>query len=268
MELAAGSDISVLAITDHDTVDGCLPAMASGEVLGVKVISGVELSIDYPLDGNGHLHLLGLFLNPENEELVKTLNDLKEARQQRAQEILYKLNKIGMPIDPAELEAKVQGASPGRPHIVSLLLEKKYVYNAFQAYTKILGRGGSAYVPKKKLDLQTAIESVHQAGGLAILAHPISLMFANYPLLGDEILRFQKMGLDGVEVFYSSHDHYFTKWLYDFCKKHYLLISGGSDFHGKAKRDIALGRGRGNLKIPVSVFETLEEAWINRSNSK
>jgi len=123
-------------------------------------------------------------------------------------------------------------------------------------------------VPKKKLKLQAAIDLVHGAGGLTILAHPISLMFANYPLLGDEILKFQKMGLDGVEVFYSSQDHYFTKWLYDFCKKHHLAISGGSDFHGKAKRDIALGRGRGNLKIPVSVFETLEKTWVNRSKSK
>ncbi len=256
----------MLAVTDHDTVDGCLPAITRGKVLGVRVVSGVELSIDYPLQGNGHLHLLGLFVDPQNDELVKTLNNLKDARQLRAQEILKKLDKIGMPIEPAELEERVQGASPGRPHIVSLLLEKKYVYNSFQAYTKILGRGGPAYVPKKKLNFQTAIDLVHGAGGLTILAHPISLMFPNYPLLGDEILKLQKLGLDGVEVFYSSQDHYFTKWLYDFCKKHHLLISGGSDFHGKAKRDIALGRGRGNLKIPVSVFTELEQAWKNKFN--
>lgn len=268
MKLAQKSDVSVLGITDHDTIDSCLPAIIAGEELGVKIVSGVELSIKYSLPGNGHLHLLGLFIDPLNPTLLQTLDELKNARQERAQLILQKLNKIGMTIDPEELEDKVRGASPGRPHIVSLLLEKKYVYNAFQAYTKILGRGGPAYVSKKKLDLQSALDLVREAGGLAIVAHPISLMFANYPLLGDELLKFQKMGLDGVEVYYSSQDHYFSKWLFDFCKRNNLLISGGSDFHGTAKRDIALGRGRGNLKIPVSVFTALEDAWKTKYKLK
>jgi len=110
--------------------------MVHGEALGVKVISGVELSIDYPLPGNGHLHLLGLFVDTQNSLLVQTLNGLKEARQQRAQEILQKLEKNGMPIDPAELEEKVQGASPGRPHIVSLLLKKNMFTMPFRLIQK------------------------------------------------------------------------------------------------------------------------------------
>ncbi len=259
VDLAKKSDVSVLAVTDHDTVNGCVPAIAQGEKIGVKVIGGVELSIAYSLPKTGHLHLLGLFIDPRNAALNQALTKLSLAREQRGEEILRKLAKINMPIEPEELKAVVNGGSTGRPHIVSLLLKKGYIRSAFQGYTQILGKGGAAYVSKEKLDLEPAINLIHQAGGVAVLAHPISLMFANYPRLGDEILKFKEMGLDGVEVYYSSHDYYFTKWLYDFCLKNNLQMSGGSDFHGSIKPDIVLGRGRGNLRIPYQVFENLEK---------
>lgn len=255
-------DVSVLAITDHDTVQGCQAALEHGKKIDVKVISGVELSIDYPLNGNGHVHLVGLFIDPKNPELVQALNQLQQGRLHRAEEILKKLAKIDMPVAFDELKKVVGTGSPGRPHIVSLMLQKGYIRTAFQGYTQILGKGCPAYVSKKKLKMDTAIDLIHNAGGLAILAHPISLMFANYPRLGDEILKFQEMGLDGIEVYYSSHDHYFTKWLFDFCRKHYLLISGGSDFHGKAKPDVELGRGRRNIRIPYTVYQELERAYL------
>lgn len=260
IELAKVSDVSVIAVTDHDTIKGCAPAVRHGETIGVKVISGVELSIAYPLPGKGHLHLLGLFIDPQNEALNRALTKLSLAREERGAEILRKLARINMPIEKEELQAVVKGGSLGRPHIVSLMLKKKYIHSAFQGYTQILGKGGAAYVSKEKLDLETAIGLIHRAGGLTILAHPISLMFANYPRLGDEILKFKEMGLDGVEVYYSSHDHYFTKWLFDFCLKHNLQMSGGSDFHGSVKPDIVLGRGRGNLRIPYQVYEKLSYA--------
>ena len=263
-ELAKKSDVSVFAVTDHDTISGCTAAVQHGEKIGVRVISGVELSIAYPLSGNGHLHLLGLFVDPQNEALNTALTKLSQARERRAEEILRKLAKINMSIDSEELKAIVNGGSTGRPHIVSLLLKKGFIRSAFQGYTQILGKGGAAYVSKEKLELEPAINLIHQAGGIAILAHPISLMFANYPRLGEEILKFREMGLDGVEVYYSSHDHYFTKWLFDFCRKHYLQMSGGSDFHGSVKPDIMLGRGRGNLSIPYQVFENLEKYHLKK----
>ncbi len=263
-ELAKKSDVSVFAVTDHDTISGCTAAVQHGEKIGVRVISGVELSVAYPLSGNGHLHLLGLFVDPQNEALNTALTKLSQARERRAEEILRKLAKINMSIDSEELKAIVNGGSTGRPHIVSLLLKKGFIRSAFQGYTQILGKGGTAYVSKEKLELEPAINLIHQAGGIAILAHPISLMFANYPRLGEEILKFREMGLDGVEVYYSSHDHYFTKWLYDFCLKYNLQMSGGSDFHGSIKPDIELGRGRGNLRIPYQVFENLEKYHLKK----
>ncbi len=257
--LAKASGVSVLAVTDHDTISGCEAAVRHGEKIGVNVISGVELSIAYSLSGNGHLHLLGLFIDPQNEALNAALTKLSEAREERGTEILEKLAKINMPVPKEELKAVVNGGSVGRPHIVSLLLKKGYIRSAYQGYTQLLGKGGAAYVSKEKLELEPAINLIHRAGGLAILAHPISLMFANYPRLGDEILKFREMGLDGVEVYYSSHDHYFTRWLFDFCRQYNLQMSGGSDFHGSVKPDILLGRGRGNLRIPYQVYEALEQ---------
>ncbi len=267
VDLAKASGVSVLAVTDHDTINGCAPAVLQGEKIGVKVISGVELSIAYPLPKTGHLHLLGLFIDPQNETLNTALTKLSLAREQRGEEILQKLAKINMPINSEELKAIVNGGSTGRPHIVSLLLKKGYIRSAFQGYTQLLGKGGAAYVSKEKLNLETALSLIHRAGGIAILAHPISLMFANYPRLGEEILKFKEMGLDGVEVFYSSHDHYFTKWLYDFCLKQNLQMSGGSDFHGSVKPDIVLGRGRGNLRIPYQVFKNLGKFHLKKTST-
>lgn len=264
---ATAAELTAIALTDHDTIAGCSAAQKAAESTGLTVVNGVELSIDYPLPGKAHVHVLGLFINPAHQGLAAELDRLKEARTERAYSILDRLKKIGMPISNDELSEVVGNSSPGRPHIVSLLLKKKYVYNAFFAYTAILGKGGKAYVPKTKLPLEPAIDLIHRAGGVAILAHPVSLMFANYPLLGDEILKFQALGLDGIEVFYSSQDHYFSRWLYDFCQKHNLLISGGSDFHGRTKPDVKIGTGRGNLRIPDRIFNILQQAAANKRSS-
>ena len=132
-----------------------------------------------------------------------------------------------------------------------------------EGYTHYLAKNGPAYVPKEKLELEAAIQLIHQAGGLAILAHPVSLRYANYARMGEEILKFKALGLDGVEVFYPSHDYYFTKWLLDFVGKYFLAVSGGSDFHGTNIKDIKLGMGKNNLNIPYSVLEQLKKAVNN-----
>jgi predicted metal-dependent phosphoesterase TrpH len=165
---------------------------------------------------------------------------------------------MGMNISQNELDEITKGGSIGRPHIGQLLLQKGYVDSVAQAFHDYLGRGKPAYVPKEKLKIEAAIDVVHRAGGLAILAHPISLGYDNYPRFGEEILKLQALGLDGIEAYYPSHDRYFTQWLLDFAAQHDLAVSGGSDFHGKAKPDIKPGVGFGNMNIPFSVYEALE----------
>ncbi len=259
VDLACQNHVAALAVTDHDTVDGCERAAIRSREKGIDFVPGVELSIEYDLPGSGHLHVLGLFIDYKNPDLQQTLTQLKKARTLRALKILSRLNSLGMRITTDELASVVKDSSPGRPHIVELMLKKRYISDNMEGYTLYLAKGKPAYVPKQKLTLPVAIQLIHKAGGLAILAHPVSLRYANYARLGEEILKFKELGLDGVEVFYPSHDYYFTKWLLDFTRKYFLAISGGSDFHGSAKPDIELGSGRGNLKVAYSVYEALKQ---------
>ncbi len=252
-------DVGILAITDHDEILANIPAMEYGKNAGVEVIAGVELSIDYPLPGRGHLHLLGLFIDSQNEVLVRKLRWLSAERRNRAAEIIKKLRQNGVDAGLDELAEIVGEGSAGRPHVARLLMDKGVVSSVPEAFYRYLGKDAPAYVPKKKLDIQTAIDAIHQAQGLAILAHPISLGFETYPEIGTEIMKIKALGLDGVEAYYSSHDRYFTKWMADFARENDLVISGGSDFHGQAKPNVQPGTGRGDLRIPVRLADELKQ---------
>ncbi len=256
-------DVRVLALTDHDTIDGLDEARSYGRQIGVQVVNGVELSIEYPsLKGRAHLHLLGLFIDDSNGELRQKLDRLRQARKRRGIKIVNKLQQLGVGISQKELDEYAAGASIGRPHIAHLLLQKGYVQSVAQAFRDYLSKDKPAYVPKEKLKIKPAIDVIHQAGGLAILAHPISLGYTKYPRFGEEIIKLQALGLDGIEAYYPSHDRYFTQWLIDFAAQNDLAVSGGSDFHGDAKPDIKPAIGFGNLKIPFSVYENLARRAI------
>ncbi|MGA1868088.1 MAG: PHP domain-containing protein [bacterium] len=258
IDYAQRSGVSILAVTDHDEIGANIPAQIYGKERGVEVIPGVELSIDEPQE-NGHVHIIGLFIDPGNQALQDSLYQLKQARTHRAKKIIEKFHLLGIHLHYAELAEVIGHGSAGRPHIAALLIEKKIVSSMDEAFVKYLSKGKPAYVPKKKLKLQPALDLIHRAGGLAILAHPITLDFYSYGHLQAYILKMQGQGLDGIEVFYSSHDFYFTQWLLNFSRKHQLAISGGSDFHGANKPEIQLGSGRGNLHIPVYIVEQLKE---------
>lgn len=254
-------DVGVMALTDHDTIAGVEQAQKAGAEQGVEVLSGVELSIDYPLSGKAHLHLLGLLVDPQHQGLLAALNRLKEAREERAHKIIEKMQTAGWQINYDDVKKIAGKGSIGRPHLALVMMEKGYVKSTAQAFKKYLGKDGPFYVSKEKLALQPAIDLIHNAGGLTILAHPYSLGFKTYPQLGKEILKFKAWGLDGIEAYYSGHDRYITKWLIDFANSNELLISGGSDFHGKPKPGIKPGVGYGNLKIPMQVVRRLKERY-------
>ena len=258
--------IKAIAITDHDEICGCAEAVEYAKGKNITVIPGVELSIDYPLQGKNHLHLLGLFIDVHNELLNNALERLRAARRSRAKRIVEKLKQIGYDLTYEELSKSAGDGSIGRPHVAALLRQKGIVKQEAEAFRYFLGRGGPAYVPKEKMDLNSAIEVIHKAKGLAMLAHPISLGYKTYELLGKEILKWQGLGLDGIEAYYSRHDRYLTDWLLAFARQHGLAVSGGSDFHGKAKPDIQPGSGYGNLKIPYHVYEDLISYWQQKYN--
>lgn len=258
IDLAVESKIDVLAITDHDEVSALPSAFEYASNLPIEIVSGVELSIAYNLPEQGHLHILGLFIDYQNEKLNDILDQLKQARYDRIKTMLQKVNSLGGDLDIDELDKKIGNGSAGRPHIARMLVAKGMVKDIPEAFSKYLSKGRPAYVPKKKLSAESAIHLIHSTGGLAIAAHPFSLGFSTYPEVGLEILKLKALGLDGLEAYYTNHNAYITKWLLDFARENGLLISGGTDFHGDPKPEIRLGSGLGNLDIPYSVFENLK----------
>jgi len=258
ISLAQKHQVGYLGITDHDTIDAVNEASQAASGLNLTIVPGVELSIDYPLEGTAHLHLLGLFIDTKNPLLLGKMEWLRQGRLSRAEQMVQKIASMGHPISWAELEDKGLRGSIGRPHIAQLMVEKGIITNIFQAFNRWLNRGGPAYVPKTKMKIDQAIEVIHQAGGLAILAHPFTLGFVQYDRLGREILKLKEMGLDGLEVYYPSHSRYFRKFLLDFARRERMCVSGGSDFHGKSRPGILPGRGNGSLQIGESVAQALE----------
>lgn len=269
-ELLAKADylkLTAIAITDHDEIKAHHQLKETREYHNVKVVSGAEFSIDITLSGTAHLHLLGLFLNTDHEELNNILNDLRDARHKRAYEIVAKLKDLGLEVTNSEIDSVIGEGTAGRPHIAQLLIEKKIVGSVWDAFSKYLSKGKPAYVSKKKLPLKKAIDLIHNAEGLAILAHPLSLKHRRYKDTEDFLRELRYMGLDGVEAYYATHTPNFTKYLINAAQRHNLLVSGGSDFHGKIKPDTELGIGKGNLNIPDDIYFGLAKAAENRSRN-
>jgi hypothetical protein len=246
--------IRALALTDHDCADGLQEAMAAGKETGVEVIPGVELSAKFP---NGTMHVLGLFVNPSDPIFLQQLAVLQEARSQRNPKMVKKLQDLEIKITYDEVVAASGGGQVGRPHFARVLMEKGYVKTIGEAFEKYLKNGGPAYVEKERFSPEECITLIHKAGGVAILAHPLTLGLPFEQM--DELLeRLTTAGLDGMEVYYSVHTPEQTTQYEQLASKWGLVATGGSDFHGEYKPKIDLGVGTGNLQVPYSVLEELK----------
>ncbi len=261
IDLLQTYNVKTFAITDHDTISAIPQAALYAQKKNMQLISGVELSIDYPLPKTAHLHLLGLFIDVQNAHLIEALEQLRKHRERRAWLIIEKLKGLGVPITTDEVERLNHYESVGRPHIARLLLQKGVVNRLEEAFERFIGRNAPAYVPKKKFNLQEALNLIHQAKGLAIVAHPISLGAKSEKQLYQQLDELVAQGVDGLEVYYATHDQHLTALLLDYAQQNKLAISGGSDFHGAAKKDIQPVIGLGNLKIPDAIVEALHQFY-------
>lgn len=258
IDLASQKGLNAIAVTDHDTVDGLPEALAQGRSIGLEVIPGVELSIEYDLPDHGHIHLLGLFLDPSSPELNQGLAWLRTKRDERTPKILDLLNDHGIHIPEDEIRIRAGQGSVGRPHIARFLLEKGHVSSMQEAFDSYLKKGAPAYVPKEKFPLEKAIDMVRSASGLPILAHPYSLKLKGVELR-EFISSMKDMGLAGLEAYYSNHSEEQTQEYLALAAELDLCVSGGTDFHGDNKPDIMLGTGLGDLSIPHSVLTCLRD---------
>ncbi len=255
VQLAQQVGLEALAITDHDTLAGLAQARLAANQTKLELINGVELACRVTV---GTLHMLGYFIDPDNQPLQDLLDCLVNSRQKRNPRILAKLNKLGYEITMAQVQAQAKGPIISRLHIALVMLEKKYVRSIDEAFGRFLGDKGSANVRRIEPEPSDAIRLIHQAGGLAVVAHPVHLRAANEPELTKKLKDLADLGLDGVEVWYPEHTAQMTEQLWRICQRLDLATVGGSDFHGSAKTHIKLGVGRGSLNIPLEILNRLK----------
>jgi len=258
MAEAAKRGISVIALTDHDTVNGLDEAAGAAKELGIRFIPGVELEILRDTDSGGEFHLLGLGISWLSPEFLAALKELAHRREERNLEIVDRMNKAGIAVSYDEIRAlagdggisglKDDGHSIGRPHFAAFLVKQKIVRNREQAFVRYLGKGKPFYIPKAGLEFEQAAALIRACGGLAILAHPMSLYMA-WGRLPEYIKNLKARGLDGIEAWHPTAKVSACKRLEELGNKLELLITAGSDFHGEARPDRKLGITAGGRKI-------------------
>ena len=222
---SAEAGLTVIALTDHDTVDGIAPALeAAKDLPGLKVIPGVEINTDLP---SGEAHVLGYFVDHTNAELGKALERLRQSRQIRAQGMIDKLGGLGIHIEWQQVKEIAGDATIGRPHIAQILLEKGYISSIKDAFTKYIGRKGPAYVEREKIAQTEAVALILQANGLPVLAHPLT-----FPEMETMVSKLKTAGLIGIEAYYDNYTAEEVDRLVRLAERHSLIATGGSDYHG------------------------------------
>jgi 3',5'-nucleoside bisphosphate phosphatase len=231
--------LDVVALTDHDTFDGLDEAAAAGERLGVRVVRGMELSCSR--QGNS-VHVLAYGADPASPDLSAEMARVRDGRLGRLGGVLAKLAALGVPVSESEVMAQV-GSSPsvGRPHIADALIKAGHVRDRQEAFDRFLADGGPAHVPRYTIEVERGIDLVHQAGGLAVIAHPWGR--GREHLLPQGVLETLAHAhqLDGIEVDHQDHDGDVRRRLRIVADRLGLLATGSSDYHGSGKLDHDLG---------------------------
>lgn len=253
---ASHRGLSAIAITDHDSISGIEKALPFAKEYNIELIPGVELSTDY----NGkEVHVVGLYIDMENEVFLSKIKEFKETRDNRNAIIVENLRKEGFAITMEELIAENPNCVITRANIARFLYEHGMIPSIQTAFEKYIGDHCKCYVNRFKITPMDAVRLIKQAGGTAILAHPLLYHMSDTTLqkMVDEM---KEAGLDGIEAIYSTYTPSEEREMKAFAQKNNLLISGGSDFHGTTKPNLNLAVGYGKLYIPYSILDTIKES--------
>ena len=253
VEEAKKEGLLAFALTDHDTVDGIAEARDAAKKASVELIPGVELSTEY--DGK-EIHMVGLFLDETNEELLNHLTHFRDNRDNRNLKMYQLLRERGFDITEEALREMFPDAVLTRAHVARFLLDKGYIKSISEAFEKYIGDDCPCNVPREKISPQEAIALIHHAGGKAVLAHPV-LYHMSDGQLRKLIADCADCGLEGIEALYSTYKPEDERYIRRLAAEFNLKLSGGSDFHGSNKPHIQLGSGTGKLSVPYSFLENL-----------
>src|SRR5262245_40598576 len=247
--------LAAVALTDHDTVEGCERMRLACRDASIEFVPASELTAE--VDGT-ELHLLGHFLDTKNPRLLAELSKFQAVRQDRIREMTGRLNGLGIPLAADAVFALANCHSPGRPHVARALVQEGFCGSLDEAFERFLKKGKPAWVPKFKISALDAIGLVHQAGGLAVMAHP----GLNHC---DELIpALVAARMDGLECFHSKHSTHATQRYLELADRHRLLVTGGSDCHGMSKGQPLIG----SIKVPYECVERLRQAMLQRASER
>lgn len=245
VQLAAKLGLKAIGITDHDTIQGWKEAVEAGELYQIKILKGLELNTEWK---GKEVHILGYEVDSSSRVLTEQLIILRNAREKRMLEILNRFKELGINISVAEVQQFAQGESIGRPHIAQVLIERGYVKNIREGFDRYIGKGAPAYVQRAKLTPEEGIRLIREAHGVAVLAHP------GVHRLEDGIPAWVNAGLQGIEVLHSQHNPDDEKRYLEIAEEYQLLTTGGSDFHGEARKP---GVNLGGWGVSLDVIQQI-----------
>lgn len=245
VRLAKDCGVAVLAVTDHDTLEGLSVAMAEATRVGLQVVAGIEITAHV---GDLEIHILGHFIDPDDNRLAEFLVSSRHDRIERIRRIVEKLWTLGLPLDVNEVLRLARGPSVGRPHVAQAMIRRGYVTSLKEAFDRYLTPGKPGYVERSRIPAALAIRAIKEAGGVPSLAHP-----GQYGHDGI-VPSLVQQGLMGLEVYHPEHDAESLFRYERMCVEYGLLAVGGSDYHGtEGLRAIGLGRPA----LPEARFEQL-----------
>ena len=259
IEAAQNKNISVIAITDHDTVAGIEEGAQAAKKAGITFVPGTELNINFP---TGEFHLLGLGFKRISPSLTSLLDTLVKNRGLRNVQIIEKMRAEGVDISLEEMQAVFPDTVLGRPHFAAELVKKKVVKTRQQAFDRYLAKGRPWYVQRVGSNLDEAIVAIKESGGVPVVAHPMSL-YLSWGKLPDVLKDFYDRGVMGLEAFHPGARVTECLRLEELGQKRGFFITAGSDFHGeKIRADRKLGYTCGGKKIDDEIWEKIKNFLI------
>jgi predicted metal-dependent phosphoesterase TrpH len=242
---AQSAGFNTIALTDHDTVEGCVRTAIACEQANIEFIAGTELTAEQ----NGQeIHILGYMLDINNARLLTEMAKFQTVRQNRIREIVSRLNQLEIPLEADAVFALANCRSPGRPHVARALVKVGHCANLDEAFERFLKRNRPAWVPKFKISAKDAIQLIHDSGGVAVMAHP------GLNRVDDLIPTMVRAGLDGIECFHTKHSPSTAERYLALAKRLELLVTGGSDCHGYSKGNPLIG----TVKLPYAYVEAVK----------
>jgi predicted metal-dependent phosphoesterase TrpH len=255
IQVAKEIGLKAIAITDHDTVDGSAEALSYPQSSSLEILPGLEISVDFP---SGSIHILGYMMRLDDLSLTQALKRVQEGRRNRNLKIVEKLQALDVDIRYEEIREVSGGGQVGRPHIAQVLVQKKAARSVDEAFRKYLKRSGPAYVPRYRLSPAEAIRIISGAGGIPVLAHPFTVNAKSESEFESFVLDLKQAGLKGLEVYYPEQGYERTARYEKLARRHGLLMTGGTDFHGAAKPGFQMGSGKGDFRVPYRVVQALK----------